>query len=60
VIAVRRLLGVIAAVVVVGLLYAALTAVVPMTGLEGLLLLALLIIVTVVVARLGRRRPANH
>jgi hypothetical protein len=57
---VSGLLRVVAAVVLVGLLYAGFTAVVPVTGLEGLLLLTLLITVTGVVARLARRRLANH
>ena len=46
----NRQLRIIAAVAVVGLLYAGLTGTVPMTGLEGLLLLAPLTTVAVLVA----------
>jgi hypothetical protein len=57
---VTRLLGIAIAVVVVALVYSALTAVVPMTGFEGLLMLALLITVTITVIRRGRRGLAKQ
>jgi hypothetical protein len=53
---VSRLRGVIAGVLVVGLVCAAVTAAVPMTGLEALVMLALLVTACVAVARRAHRR----